>query len=202
MDKRGYVMSFITDMLMQQLSGNAVSQISQRLGVDQGVASQAIAMAAPLLMSAMARNASNPQGAQALHQALAQDHDGGILNNVSGFLGNAQAADGAGILGHLLGNQQGAVQNGLAQQTGLDANASGELLQMLAPLVMGAVGQTQQQQGLDANGLASMLGNHQQAAQSSSPDMMGMLGGLLDMNKDGNVIDDVGRIAGQFFGGR
>jgi hypothetical protein len=182
MDARGYVMSFITDMLMQQLSGNAVSQISQRLGVDQGVASQAIAMAAPLLMSAMARNASNPQGAQALHQALAQDHDGGILNDVSGFLGNAQAADGAGILGHLLGNQQGAVQNG--------------------PLVMGAVGQTQQQQGLDANGLASMLGNHQQAAQATSPDMMGMLGGLLDMNKDGNVIDDVGRIAGQFFGGR
>jgi hypothetical protein len=195
-------MSFITDMLIQQLSGNAVSQISQRLGIDQGVASQAIAMATPLLMSALARNASNPQGAQALHQALAQDHDGSILNDVSGFLGNAQAADGAGILGHVLGNQQGAVQNGLAQQTGLDANTSGQLLQMLAPLVMGAVGQTQQQQGLDANGLASMLGNHQQAAQAASPDMMGMLGSLLDMNKDGNVIDDVGRIAGQFFGGR
>jgi hypothetical protein len=196
-------MSFITDMLMQQLSGNAVSQISQKLGVDQGVASQAIAMAAPLLMSALARNASNPQGAQALHQALSQDHNGGILDDVAGFLGgNPQAANGAGILGHVLGDQRGAVQNGLAQQTGLDANASGQLLEMLAPMVMGAVGRTQQQQGLDVSGLASILGNNQQAAQASSPDMMGMLSGLLDMNKDGSPIDDIGRIAGQFFGGR
>ncbi len=196
-------MSFITDMLMQQLSGNAVSQISQKLGVDQGVASQAIAMAAPLLMSALARNASNPQGAQALHQALSQDHDGGILDNVAGFLGgNPQAANGAGILGHVLGDQRSTVQNGLSQQTGLDANASGQLLEMLAPMVMGALGKTQQQQGLDVSGLVSMLGNHQQSAQSSSPDMMGMLSGLLDMNKDGSPIDDIGRIAGQFFGGR
>jgi hypothetical protein len=196
-------MSFITDMLMQQLSGNAVSQISQKLGVDQGTASQAIAMAAPLLMAALARNASNPQGAQELHQALNKDHDGGILDNVAGFLGgNPQAANGAGILGHVLGDQRGAVQNGLAQQTGLDANASGQLLEMLAPMVMGALGKTQQQQGLDANGLSALLGSQQQAAQASSPDMMGMLGGLLDMNKDGNPIDDIGRIAGKFFGGR
>jgi hypothetical protein len=196
-------MSFITDMLMQQLSGNAVSQISQKIGADPGITSQAIAMATPLLMSALARNASNPQGAQALHQALNQDHNGGILDNVAGFLGgNPQAANGAGILSHVLGDQRGAVQNGLAQQTGLDANASGQLLEMLAPIVMGALGKTQQQQGLDVNGLASLLGNHQQTAQASSPDMMGMLSGLLDMNKDGNPMDDIGRIAGQFFGKR
>jgi hypothetical protein len=196
-------MSFITDMLMQQLSGNAVSQISQKIGADPGMTSQAIAMATPLLMSALARNASNPQGAQALHQALNQDHNGGILDNVAGFLGgNPQAANGAGILGHVLGDQRGAVQNGLAQQTGLDANASGQLLEMLAPIVMGALGKTQQQQGLDVNGLASLLGNQQQAAQAASPDMMGMLSGLLDMNKDGNPMDDIGRIAGQFFGKR
>lgn len=196
-------MSFITDMLMQQLSGNAVSQISQKIGADPGMTSQAIAMATPLLMSALARNASNPQGAQALHQALNQDHNGGILDNVAGFLGgNPQAANGAGILGHVLGDQRGAVQNGLAQQTGLDANASGQLLEMLAPILMGALGKTQQQQGLDVNGLASLLGNHQQAAQASSPDMMGMLSGMLDMNKDGNPMDDIGRIAGQFFGKR
>ncbi len=196
-------MSFITDMLVQQLSGNAASQISQKLGVDKGTATQAIAMAAPLLMSALAGNASNPEGVKALYQALDQDHDGNILDDVSGFLGgNPQAANGAGILGHVLGDKLGAVQNGLAQQTGLDANASGQLLEMLAPLVMGALGQTQKQQGLDVSGLSDLLGNHQQAAQASSPDMMGMLGGLLDMNKDGNVMDDVGRIAGQLFGGR
>lgn len=34
----------------------------------------------------------------------------------------------------------------------------------------------------------------------ADPDVMGMLGNLLDSNKDGSVLDDVGRIAGKLFG--
>lgn len=64
---------------------------------------------------------------------------------------------------------------------------------------MGALGKTQQEQGLDANSLSEFLGHQQQQAQASAPDMMGMLGSLLDSNKDGSVMDDVGRIAGKFF---
>jgi hypothetical protein len=67
-------------------------------------------------------------------------------------------------------------------------------------MVMGAIGKTQQQQGLDATSLSAFLGNEHQEAQASAPDMMGMLGNLLDSNKDGSVVDDVGRLATKFFG--
>ena len=192
-------MNALTEMLMTQLAGGAISQISGKIGADPSTTSKAIAIAVPLLISALARNSSTPTGAEALNQAVAKDHDGSILDNLGGFFGNTEAANGAGILGHVFGGQRSAAENGLAQSTGLDSGAAGQLLETLAPLVMGALGKTQQQQGLDAEGLSAFLGAQNQQAQASAPDVMGMLGNLLDSNKDGSVMDDVGRIAGNLF---
>ena len=193
-------MNASTDMITQQLAGTAISMISSKIGADTGTTSKAVAIALPLLISALARNSSSPTGAEALNQAVARDHDGSILDNLNGFLGNSESANGAGIIGHVLGDQRSSVENGLAQSTGLDPGAAGMLLETVAPLVMGALGKTQQAQGLDATGLSNFLGNQNQEALASSPDVMGILGNLLDSNKDGSVMDDVGRLAGKFFG--
>jgi hypothetical protein len=194
-------MNAITEMLTRQLSGGALSEISRKIGADNGTTGRALSMAIPLLISALARNSSTPEGAQSLNHAVAKDHDGSILDNLGSFLNNSESANGAGILGHVLGERRGDVETGLAQSTGLEPSAAGRLLETVAPMVMGALGKTQQQQGLDANGLSAFLGDQQQEAQNSAPDVMGMLGSLLDSNKDGSVMDDVGRIANKFFGG-
>jgi len=193
-------MNALTEMLMQQLAGRAISQISGKIGADPSTTSKALAIAVPLLISALARNSSTTSGAQSLNQALANDHDGSILDDLGGFFGNSEAANGAGILGHIFGNQRSDAENGIAQSTGLDPGAAGQLLETIAPLVMGALGKTQQEQGLDANGLSEYLGEQHQQAQAAAPDVMGMLSSLLDSNKDGSVVDDVGRIAGKIFG--
>ena len=195
-------MDTLTQLLMQQLSGGGLSQISQQIGADEQTTGSALSAAMPLLVSALANNASKPDGAQALHQALAEDHDGSILNDMSGFLGNPQAANGAGILGHILGGQQPAVTQGLAQNTGLESGQVGQLLQIAAPLLMGALGQQQQQQGFDTNGLSAFLGGQQQMAQQSNPDMMSMLNTLLDANRDGSALDDILGMVGKLFGKR
>ena len=195
-------MGDLTQLLMQQLSGGGLSQISQQIGADEQTTGSAMSAALPLLLTALANNASKPDGAQALHQALAEDHDGSILNDVPGFLNNPQAANGAGILGHVLGSQQPAVTQGLAQNTGLNGAQVGQLLQIAAPLLMGAVGQQQQQQGLDTNGLSSLLGGQQQMVQQSNPDMMSMLNSLLDTNRSGSALDEILGMVGKLFGGR
>jgi hypothetical protein len=191
-------MNVISQMITQQIAGVAARQLAQRLGVSEGTAQTAVQVAVPLLVAALARNASQPQGAQDLHEAVSQDHDGSILDNLMGHLTDSSSADGAGILSHIFGGQRPAVQNNLAQATGLDQNAAGSLLETIAPLVMGAVGREQQQQGLDPSGLAQYLGQ-QQEAQAEQPGMMGMLSTMLDSNKDGSMVDDIGRIAGNFF---
>jgi hypothetical protein len=195
----GQIMNAITQMITQQIAGVAARSISQRLGVSEATTQRAVQIAVPLIVAALARNASQPKGAQELHQAVATDHDGSIFDNLMGYLGNPQAANGAGILGHVFGEQQAPIQNTLAQASGLDQNSAGNLLEMVAPLVLGAVGQTQQQNNLDAGGLSQYLDAQQQQTAAAAPDLMGALNSMLDSNRDGSMTDDVGRILGNFF---
>jgi hypothetical protein len=192
-------MNAISEMITQRISGAAAGQFSQRLGISESTAQTAVQLAVPLILAALARNASQPQGAQELHQAVASDHDGSILDQLSSYLGNPQAANGSGILGHVLGGQRPAVESNLAQATGIDQNSAGSLLEMVAPLVMGAVGRQQQQNGLDPDGLSQFLVQQQQAEAQTNPGLMGTLSSMLDSNRDGNVADDLSRMAGGFF---
>lgn len=191
-------MNVITQMITQKVAGAAAGQLAQRLGVSEGTAQTAVQLAVPVIVAALARNASQPQGAQDLHRAVASDHDGSILDQLTSYLGNPQAANGSGILGHVLGGERPAVESNLAQATGMDQNSAGSLLEMVAPLVMGAVGREQQQNGLDPNGLSQFLAQQQQA-QPAEPGLMGSIRSMLDSNRDGNVTDDLSRIAGNFF---
>jgi hypothetical protein len=192
-------MNAITQIVTQQLGESAARTIAQRFGISESTANTAIQMAVPLILTALARNASQPQAAQNLHQAVATDHDGSILDNVTGYLQNPQSANGAGILGHVFGSQQPAIQNNLAQATGMDQSSAGGLLETLAPLVMGSLGQAQQQNGLDASGLSNYLNVQQQEAQATAPGAMSMLSSMLDQNKDGSSMDDLQRMAASFF---
>jgi hypothetical protein len=192
----------LTKQLMQQLSGDGVSRISRKIRADEQTTNAALTTAMPLLLSALAKNASQPGGAQSLYQALAEDHDGSILNDVPGFLNDPQAANGAGILKHVLGSQQPVVAKGLAQGTGLKSSQIKQLLRIVAPLLMGMLGQQQQQQGLDTNGLSALLGNQQQMAQETNPDMMSVLNSLLDTDRDGSALDEVMGMVGKLFGGQ
>lgn len=192
-------MNVITQMITQQIAGTAARALASRLGMSEATAQRAVQIAVPLILAALARNAAQPEGARELQDAVAKDHDGSIFDNLSGYLNNPQAANGSGILGHVFGDQQAAVQGNLAQATGLDQNTAGNILEMAAPLVMGALGQTQRQNGLDADGLSQFLDAQKQQTAEAAPDLMGAVNAMLDSNRDGSVSDDVGRLLGNFF---
>jgi hypothetical protein len=66
---------------------------------------------------------------------------------------------------------------------------------MLAPLVMGALGRTQRQGGLDSDGLANMLGNERARLEQSSSGLSGLVR-MLDCDGDGQIMDNIEQIAG------
>ena len=190
----------LTSSLSSQLQqGSVVQMVSQQLGVDSNQASQAIGTALPLLMSALANNASQPQGAQSLLNALQRDHlgsdgsgggldFGGLLGQVLGGLGGNSppppAANGAGILGHVFGGQTPQAANLLGQKTGLDSGRSGQLLMILAPIVMSFLAKQFAPQG-DANQLSQALGD--ESRQTGGGGIMDLLGGALDQDGDGKL---------------
>ena len=192
-------MNALTQIITQQLSGNAGRMIAQRFGVSESTANSAVQIAVPLILAALARNANEPQGAQSLHQAINEDHDGSIFDNLTGYVSNPQSVNGAGILSHVFGGQKPVIENNLAQATGMDQGSAGGILETLAPLVMGAVGQTQRQEQLDASGLSNLLNGQQQQAQNNAPGAMNILNSILDQNNDGSAMDDLKRMAGGFF---
>ena len=199
-------MSSMSDMLTQAISEATLRQISNSIGADEKTTSTAISGALPVLLNALTRNTAQSGGADSLLGALDRDHDGSLLDDIGGFLGNAGGGPGDAILGHILGNRRGNVENGLGRMSGLDAASITKLLAILAPIVMGVLGRAKQQQGLDASGLAAALGHEQQAAQQAAPDAMKVFSQLLDTDGDGQVMDNVAQIGtsllGTFFGSR
>ena len=187
----------LLDMLTQQIGGAAAQQMARQLGADQGATSKAIAGALPALVGALARNAASSNGAESLSRALTNDHDGSVLGDIGGFLNQAEQGPGEGILGHILGSRRDTVQAGSSGASGLDVGTITKLLPMLAPLVIGALGQQQRKQGLDAGGLASMLNQEHERFESSTP---GLVGNLLDADGDGSVTDDLARMGTSLLG--
>ena len=177
----------ILEILQSQLGGNNLSKMSQSLGADEKTTSNAISAALPTLLGALARNSASPKGAESLHSALNNDHDGSILDNLGGLLGGSESGAGSAILGHIFGGQQGRVERGLSQSSGIDAGGISKLMAMLAPMVMGALGQQQKKGGLDAGGLAGLLGQERKNVEAQAPSQMGMLNSLLDADGDGDV---------------
>lgn len=189
-------MSSLVDVLARQLSGNTAAQIGKQLGVDETTVKQGVDVALPLLVAALARNTSSPEGAQALSNALARDHDGSVLNNVPQAVDTYQSGSGEKILGHVFGDQLGQIETTLNQSTGMDA---AELLKILAPLVLGYLGKKQRQEGLDPGGLAGTLQQEQKQIESSNSEIMNLITQLLDRNKDGSIIDEVIGFIGKLF---
>ena len=187
----------LQDLLGPQQGSEAVDQISQTVGAEPSSVNSAIQAALPAILGGLASNASDPQGAQSLDQALEQDHDGSILGNLGGLGGlifgqqeTPRQADAGGILDHVLGGSQGRVAQDVSQQTGLPTGQVAQILMMLAPIVMGYLGQQKRQQGVGADGLGGLLGGllGAGAPQQSS-------GGFLDRDGDGSSMDDIASMA-------
>ena len=94
-----------------------------------------------------------------------------------------QAANGAGILEHVLGGQQPVVTQALAKGTGMQSDQIAQLLQIAAPLLLGLLGKQQKKAGFDPTDLSNYLGVQKQKTQKAAPDMMSTLNTLLDFER-------------------
>lgn len=188
----------MADELMAQLQGAPMQQMAQQLGASSQQIQSAVGAALPLLLDALGQNATQPQDAAALFNALEHDHGqatpqglGGLGDLLGAVLGGAGAApgrgaggglgDGAAILGQILGGNRQQAENQLGQATGLGSRA-GQLLAILAPMVMAYLANRVKTGNMDASALGQTLGQEHARQQGG-----GLLGSLLDQNGDGKL---------------
>lgn len=217
-------MSSLTDDLFAQLEGAPLQQISQQLGIGKTQAAGAVSAALPLLLGALGKNASQPQGAEALFGALQRDHAGaGAAGDIGGLLGAvlggstpSRQTNGAGILGHIFGGQQARAEQHLGEATGLGGDRAGMLMKILAPIVMAYLakrmfgGGDSGDAALGAGGgngtaqvLGAILGQEQQQVRQQGGLGGGLLGAVLDQDGDGQLgLGDLLKIGGGLLGGK
>ena len=196
-------MDSIIQLLISQMGGGAVGKISDQLGIDEDKTQQAIGMALPVLIGALNRNTEQSGGAEALVGALQRDHDGSILDNLSGAVTKEETVqDGLAILGHVFGERQSNVQGSISRATGLDQDQVMRIFALLAPIVLGALGQMQRKKNLDAQGVSKLLQEERTTVEKTGSGLVQ----LLDMDGDGDVSEEIislgSNLLGGLFGGK
>lgn len=201
----------LAEELFQQLQGAPLQQLSQQLGAGQMQTTNAVGAALPLLLGALGKNASEPSGAEALFGALQKDHTGLDLGSVLGAVlgggaGGNRQTDGAAILGHIFGGNQQRAEANLGQATGLGNDQAGQLLKLLAPIVLSFLAQRflgGQGNSAGASGLGEALGQERQQTAQQGGLGGGLLGAVLDQDGDGQLgIGDLLKIGGGLLGGK
>jgi hypothetical protein len=201
------------DMIKGAAGGMVMKQVAQQFGLNGAQAEGAIRALLPAVSGGLKRNTAQEGGLQGLMGALQGVHHDRYLDDPAELTKPETVQDGNAILGHLLGSKDMSrqVASHAAQKTGLDTGILKKMLPMVAAMAMGSLSKQAKQpsvsdalmgalsgggaQSAGGGGLAgmvgSLLGGGQKPQAQSSGINLGMLGGLLDADGDGNPMDDI-----------
>lgn len=176
----------ITEMITSQLMNQSVTEdLSKKIEAKPDQVEQALSMILPTLLSGMSQNIESEKGLEGLMGAL-QEHKGSTLGSIN----QVDTKEGAKILSHLLGNKTSTVSKNVAKSSGLNTKQTDTLMASIAPLLMVTLGK----QNLDPKTMVKLMKGF-----TGNKSMMKMGMKLLDANNDGNIFDDLGKLAKGFF---
>ena len=196
----------LTEILAQM---GGLQSIAQELGVSEDQAASGAAALVPAILGGFKKQVqARPTGLEGLGGLLSQLGGGGLLDNVLG----SQPTDvsrGNDVLGQIFGTKDvsRAVAQDAAVQSGLSPDLLKKMLPMLAMLVAGFMARQQDSgtaaQSSPAGGalgglLGGLLGGRAPGAGNATPGAAAPgLASMLDLNGDGNMLDDILRMAGK-----
>src|SRR5215468_7258728 len=134
----------LVSLIMQFLTPDMIGRIASALCLDRTNAQTAIGAAVSGLLAGLSGVAAQPGGAQKLVDTVRQQTSVlGSFANMLGASGQSSLIEkGSQILSSLLGGRdQTALAGAVGKYAGLGQGASGSLLGMLAPIIMGTIGQ-------------------------------------------------------------
>jgi hypothetical protein len=197
----------ITDLLAPM---GGLRSIAKELGVSEAQAASGAAALAPAILGGFKKQAqSQPSGLEGLGGLLGRLGGGGLLDDVLAPQ-PTNVSRGNEVLGQIFGSKD--VSRTVAQNASANTGLSPELLKKMLPMVAmlvagymakqknaGAAATAADGQSGPPGGLGGMLGGLR-GGGAAGAQLSGAAGGIasmLDMDGDGNPLDDIMRIAGR-----
>lgn len=187
--------------IMEAQNGKVVQQMAAKYGLDASQASSAIGHLLPALTKGIKGNIQSDNGLEGLLGAIKNGNHGRFLDDPSLLDREETVKEGNGILGHILGSREVSrrVAQEASQQTGIDTNILKKLLPMVAAMTMGGLNKQSQSKGSGLREMLDGMSAGKAVSEQRKSGLDSMLGGLLDANNDGSVMDDVMKMAKKFF---
>lgn len=175
-------------LIKDQITDAVIDKIAGQNGVDSSTTKDVISTGLPAILEGLKKNTGTKKGAEELDKTLDKNHDGSILNDIIGSISEQDVkADGAKILDHIFGGKTEQLEETIGTETGTNKSKAADILGTIAPIVLGQLGKTKAESGLDAGALGDLL-----AGQSSKKGgIFDTLNSLLDRDKDGSALDDI-----------
>jgi hypothetical protein len=180
----------ITDILNQM---GGLQAIARDLGITEAQAAAGADALAPAVLGGFKKQAQAPAGLEGLGGLLGQLGGGGLLDNVLAPE-PTDVSRGNDVLGQIFGSKDVSrtVAQNAAARSGLDPALIKRMLPIVAMLVAGYM--AKQRGGGMPGGLGGMLGGQ---ARAGATGLNAGFGSMLDLNGDGNPLDDILRMAGK-----
>lgn len=195
----------IRDIIAQN---GGIGSIARELGIDEGMAQAGVTALLPAVLGGFKGQAqAQSEGIGGLLGMMQGLGGGGLLDSVLGA-GPSNVDAGNNVLGQIFGSKD--TSRAVAADASAKSGVSGDLLEKMLPLVamlvagyMAKQGGGDQQQagggglgGMLGSVLGGMMGGGQQAAPTGGG--LGGLASMLDMDGDGNPLDDIMGMAAKF----
>jgi hypothetical protein len=182
-------MASILDLLNTDKGEEIISKASERTSESEEKVTQVIGMALPLLLGAMKRNISSPEGKKDLNRVLnSEKHGANYLENLGDMDPEEMTEDGGQILDHILGGTQNNIITTIATTLGLKNSTVAEITKMLAPMLLSILATQKKKANVDASGLEELISSVMGATGKYDNSLIET---LLDNKGDINVINDV-----------
>ncbi len=169
----------ILDLLLSNENQPALEELSRNFGLNETQTRQAVEGLIPALSRGMQNNSGSEQGMDELLDALRSGKHAQYMEQPKTLSRPETIDDGNGILGHIFGNKQVSrdVAAQVSKQSGISSTILKKMLPIVASLAMGAISK-------------KVIGGNS-ASQVNRASSGGLIGMLLDSDRDGSIWDDV-----------
>lgn len=181
----------LLDTVKGLFTGNLISSAASSLGESEGGIQKALSGAIPSLLAGLLSKAGSQEGASGILDLAKQAAGSGVLNNISGFLGNdsnSLLGKGAEMLKGILGDKAGGIASLVSNFAGIKHSSASSILSMAAPVALGALGQHASDNNLNAGGLMNLLSSQKSAIMNALPAGLGSIGSLLGLGTAGEAV--------------